>query len=167
MSNLVRRLKNGTWLASTDGESGDLRSDALKNFNTTNNKLSVFEIDGSVYSAERMAIAVAARSQRLEQVDYIEFEHQIAFELEILLDETAGDTPDQEANKLHRDLQIGSTKKLCALAEAIYRTSKPQRVSKPNVAKLLLNAIDDGLIDLKCLEVSMRKELEEFRSRHA
>lgn len=165
MPTLVRNLNNGAWLDYVDEAPGELQADALKNFKTKNNKLSVFEVASGECNAERLAVAVAASADYLDKVDFVVFDHHLPTKLNISIDKTAGGTHDQQANALHFNLLILTAKKLCGLAEAICCSSQAQRIQKPDVARRLLRAIDNGLIDENDLKKSMQADLKKFRSR--
>ena len=161
MPTLVRKLNNPHWLKPVGGNSGQPQADALKNFNTLHNNLSVYEVADGEYDAASLAVAVAAGTDRLQEVHFVVFDCKLVTELGIPINKTQGGTPDQYANALHRNLRIGTPKKLCALTEAIiYHRLEIERLLQPDVEKRVVNAIKNGSIDPKKLRESMREALQ-------
>ena len=127
----------------------------------------VFEVAGGEFDAARLAVAAAATSQHIDKVEFVVFDGKLATELDIPIDKTQGKTLDQHANPLHRDLKIGSGKKLCALTEALIDPRfKVQRLAQFEVAERIRNAIKNGSIDQDKLEESMREALKKFPPRN-
>lgn len=162
MPTLVRKLNNFNTLEPVGVDLGEPQADALKNFNTTNNNLSVYEVANVECDAERLAIALAANTERLDKVDFVVFDCQLATKLDIPIKPTKGKTPDQRANDRHRDLQIETSKRLCDLTEAIvYRRLEVKRLLQFEVKERIVNAIKNGSIDPGQLKKPMREALEE------
>ena len=161
MPTLVRKLKNLDSLEPVGADSGEPQADALINFQTSHNKLSVYEVVDGECDAARLAVAIAAGTDRPQEVAFVVFDCQLVMELDITIDMTEGGTPDQDANALHRDLQIGTPKKLGALTEAIIsHRLEVRRLIQPVVQSQIVNGIKNGSIDPQKLNKPMRKYLK-------
>lgn len=162
MPNLVRNLTDPHLLLLGGENPSEPQADALKNFRTKDNKLSVYEVKDGAYDAVRLAVSVVAGADRLVEVHFVVFNSELVTELGILIEKTEGKTPDRHANDQHYDLQIGTPKKLGALTEAIiYNPLDIKRILQPEVEKLVVDAIKDGSIDKRKLNRPMRKALKE------
>ena len=165
MPTLVRKLKDFDSLEPVGGDPDKPQADALINFQTSHNKLSVYEVEDGEYDATRLAVAIVAGTDRPQEVAFVVFDGQLVTELDIPIKKSKGGTPDQHANVLHRDLEIGTPKKLAALTEAIiHKRITARRLQQPNVVERLVNAIKNGSIEFKKLNKPMRKALQEMDS---
>ncbi len=151
MPKLIRQLNSKIWLDRQIAEEfGGLQADALKNFKTSENTLSVFKVDedNRQESVIRILVALACGRQSLDKVDYALFDSDIIKKLDIQFDEIEGTTPDQAVNKLHIDLKKLSGNLICELAKSIQNSGEIDRL----YPKVIEKAINKG-IEKKQLQV--------------
>lgn len=151
MPKLIRQLSSKIWLDRQIAEKfGGLQADALKNFKTSENKMSVFKVDedNKQESVIRILVALACGRQSLDKVDYALFDSDIIKKLDIQVDEIEGTTPDQTVNKLHIDLKKLSGDIICELAKSIQNSGELKRLYSKDIEK----AINEG-IEKKQLQV--------------
>ncbi len=151
MPKLIRQLSSKIWLDRQIAEKfGGLQADALKNFKTSENKMSVFKVDedNKQESVIRILVALACGRQSLDKVDYALFDSNIIKKLDIQVDEIEGTTPDQTVNKLHIDLKKLSGDIICELAKSIQNSGELKRLYSKDIEK----AINEG-IEKKQLQV--------------
>lgn len=151
MPKLIRQLNSKIWLDRQIAEEfGGLQADALKNFKTSENKLSVFKVDEDNIqeSVIRILVALACGKHSLDKVDYALFDSDIIKKLDVQFDEIEGTTPDHTVNKLHIDLKKLSGDIICELAKSIQNSGELERFYKKDIEK----AINEG-IEKKQLQV--------------
>ena len=158
----VRNLKKGTWCERLPDNPETVRPDALKNFATEQDRLSVFECDGEKQHADRVAVAVATGRNRLTEVEYILFGDDLNTELGIQVEKSEGRTKDKVANSHHRDLTISSANQLAELVTNVCARSAVTRLEAFEVAPLLLCAIESGRIDRTHLHEQLLRDLSDY-----
>lgn len=159
MATLVRKLRKLTHIDPSASIGGEVQADALKNFDTTDNRLSVFEVPETGLDAARLAAAVAFERDNLDHVDYVVFDSALLQKLGIEIKATPGGTPHSSANPQHRDLQIDTGRRLLSYAQAMMEFGLLRRVLKPIVANFLAEAVRAGEVELDRLKPGLRKEL--------
>jgi len=135
----------------------DVQADALLDLRTKGNKLSVFELDGTV-DPERIAVAVAAGRQKPDATGYAIFGGAAVEALGIEVAVTKGLTPDMAVNELHRDLDVRTAKNVVALAEAIARGTI-QLILGKRVEELLRTGLESAQLDSGKIDPGLRKKL--------
>jgi hypothetical protein len=148
---LIRKLDQKIWLdRQVAKDFGGLQADALKNFRTSGNKISVYKVDEDNIqdSAIRILVAISCGRDSLDKVDYALFDLDIIKKLDIQFDEIEGTTPDQTVNKLHIDLKKLSGNLICELAKSIQDSGEIDRL----YPKVIEKAINKG-IEKKQLQV--------------
>jgi hypothetical protein len=99
----------------------DLPADPICDFKTSDNKSSVYEIDAAAPGhKKRIAVALAATKQKVDKIDYILLDKQLIDAAKIKITHSAGETPDNELNVLHRDLDELSALRLIRLVRDIF-----------------------------------------------
>jgi hypothetical protein len=140
---VVRKLDNKLWLdpeISKELHGAQVQADAMKNFRTSDNKLSVFIADDAD-KIPRILAAIAANSTSIANVDYAIFDTDILDQHGIKYKKCPGDTPDEDVNQLHVDLEYLSAFQVCSLAQDIQGKGSLDRFSK----KFIMNAITNGI----------------------
>jgi hypothetical protein len=125
-------------------EFGGLQADALKNFKTSENKISVYKVDedNTQESAIRILVALACGRHFLDKVDYALFDSDIIKKLNIQFDVIEGTTPDKIVNKLHIDLKKLSGDLICELAKSIQNTGELERLYRKDIEKAIKLGIE-------------------------
>ncbi len=124
----------------------DFPADVLTDLRTAGDNLSVFEVTGAV-NAERIATAVAATKANPDQTAYAVFDRAAVEGLGIATSAQAmGSTPDMTVNALHRDLHVGTVRKLLDLAGVIAGVEIIP-ILKTKVVGLLKEGFESGRLD--------------------
>lgn len=130
------------WLAE-----GELQADALGDLQTSNNELSVWQVEDDRSNLERIITALAANSDHISNLDYALFDAQVLLELNIQSKHSRGNTPDEEANVWHLDLIQLSAQKLMKLAKAIMTDGEKVRFLPKELLQSIRQAMTSGQID--------------------
>jgi hypothetical protein len=102
---VVRKLENKMWLEpEIYPQLNGTQADALKNFRTTENRLSLFIADDE-NAISRILAAIVAGGQNATNADYAIFETEILDQCGINYERCPGETADEQVNKLHIDLK--------------------------------------------------------------
>lgn len=157
MPKVIRKLTKKIWMDREMAEElGGLQADALKNFQTADNALSLFYVDEAT-TAERIASVIALGRQSIDNVDFVVFDCEILDRFDIQFRPNSGDTVDQVVNAKHLDVFNMTASKICTLAEQVQLHGEFGRLTKKQVLKSLKEIDDNGgldrsRIDLKHLE---------------
>ena len=145
MAQLVRKLEKKIWLdRQIAAEFGGLQADALKNFRTSDNTLSVFLVDTDLVPADRIVAAVAGGGQHLTAIDYAVFDTAVIDEIGIATARNQGNTPDEEVNSQHLDLVSLTADQVVTLARSVQDHGEMRRINRKDIASLLEKGISDG-----------------------
>jgi len=144
---LIRKLEKKIWLDIVVAkEIGGLQADALKNFKTTENKLSVYQIENidDRTLVIRVLAAIAAGRDKPGEIDYAIFDSMILKKIGINVEQIEGDTADQEINKLHLDLTQLKAEQILFLAEYVQKEGILERISKREITQSLTTGLEKG-----------------------
>ncbi len=147
MPYLIRKLEKKIWLDIVVAkEIGGLQADALKNFKTTENKLSVYQIENidDRTLVIRVLAAIAAGRDKPGEIDYAIFDSMILKKVGINVEQIEGDTADQEINKLHLDLTQLKAEQILFLAEYVQKEGILERISKREITQSLTTGLEKG-----------------------
>jgi hypothetical protein len=163
----VRKLGSKTlWDDPTPEEAdwlspNDLRADALRDLETEQNTLSIFEVDeGSGISASRILAAMAARCSNLAKADFVVFDSAIFGELGIALERVEGETFDAGVNARHMNLVQLTAGKLADFGSRIRSGGDKKRYTKKDVRELIRDSVARGFIDASQLTPDVRKHID-------
>jgi len=163
MSTLLRKLDKKIWLDRQVAERlGSLQADALKNFKTTENKLSVFLSDD--VEPDRILTAIASSRDKVAEIDYAVFDDKVLKQAAIKSEKTKGETPDDVVNMHHIDLIDLTAQQIHDLASFIQNYGVLQRHSKKSVVKLLNQAIVDGRLENSKINTKLLAELQQVKN---
>ena len=140
MPRFLRVIREKFWHTYPDVDwlqEGELQADALADLKTTEGRLSVFDI-GLGVSPERIAIAIAATRSDVEEVEYRIFDSVVIQQLGLTFAMSSGETPDDQVNKVHCDIQMLTTERLSKFAMAI---------SNIDTCMVVFEKIERGLAD--------------------
>lgn len=136
------RHEGVSWL-----EEGELQADALGDLVTKNNELSVWIIRDDESNLEQVVAAMAATRHHLSNFDYALFDLQHLSDLNIRMQHTRGESPDEQANAWHRDLIELSASKIMQLAKIIMEEAERRRVSEKQIRRMIIRAVNADQID--------------------
>jgi hypothetical protein len=160
---LIRQLNSKIWLDRQIAEKlGGLQADALKNFRTSENKMSVFKVDeeNRQDSVIRILVALACGRQSLDKIDYALFDSEIINKLDIQFDEIEGTTPDQTVNKLHIDLIKLSGYKICELAKSIQNSGEIDRLYPKDIGKAINKGIEKRQLQIEKINSQLLSKIK-------
>jgi hypothetical protein len=145
MAKLLRKVKQNRWYK-TDAQPlldiGDVPADPLGDLSTSQNRLSVFQVDGDLAKIERIARALALGGQRLDDVGYVLFDASLLEKASIGLDPAEGATVDSAVNKCHADLTNLTGHKLVALTRLILLEGESDTVLKKRIVELVREGLN-------------------------
>ncbi len=148
MANFLRMIRQGRWLRRPEWDwldNDEIPSDALLDFQTNDNSLSVFKVesDGDI---DRVVVALAANRTTVSNVDYILFVEENLVSSDIAFVQKDGDTPDYSVNQLHYDVINLTVLKVCALAQMVSPCNM-QRVLSKTLKAQLKQAVTERRLD--------------------
>ena len=161
MAKFLRMIRQARWLKYPDLQwmsQGDIQSDALRDLQTEDNKLSVYRI-GSEEITERIVIALAANRNTFSNLDYAIFEEKDLESANIQIRQQTGETPDEEINKLHYDLVNLTVERIVQLAEIVAVAQQDRKLRKQIEAGINL-AVHAGHLDKDRLGPQLLAKLE-------
>ena len=124
---------------------GEIQGDALQDIETSDNKVSVFRVENED-DAQQVVFALAANREFLSNLDYAVFDDSNLMAAGIVIRQKDGQTPHNEANKLHYDLSELTARRLVLLAQAV-ASGEHSRVPKKDIKVGLQQALRSGTID--------------------
>ena len=138
----------------------DVQADALKNLRTQGNKLSVWQVDSDRANLNRIIAALAAARDTLDKLDYALIEEQSLTGLGLQCIPERGGSFDDDANsRWHQDLRCLTGSSLLGLARLIRAQAELNRVSKADVATMIIDSIETGFIDRTQIPDQLRNAL--------
>lgn len=155
---LLRTVRENRWYKQPAApwlERGDVPADPLGDLTTTQNALSVWQVESDRSNLERVVRAVAIGKQKVDSSGWVLFDSEILRSIGIGVAEVRGGTKDEEANGWHRDLTDLSGSKLVALARAIFAHGESGTIPKKRMATL----IEEGIASQQ-LPANLRDRLQ-------
>lgn len=144
MSLLLRTVRENRWYkepAAAWLQEGDVPADPLGDLATTQNTLSVWQVEPDRSNLERVVRAVAIGKQKVADAGWVLFDSDLLEPLGIAVKDVPGATKDAHANQWHRDLVDLSGSKLVALARAIFDHGESGTITK----KRMVDLIEQGI----------------------
>jgi len=137
---------------------GELQGDSLRDLETTDNTLSVYEVNNE-HDKERVAVALAAHRKFVSVFDYAVFDDTNFASLGIIAEPHEGNTPDAAVNQLHYHLRNLTLGRLTGLARVV---SEVEHIRiAPNVVKARISeAIAAGTLPTEKLEPELLARLQ-------
>jgi hypothetical protein len=150
LQKLVRKLDNKLWLDKEISEKlhgGEIQGDALKNFRSSKNRLSLFIAD-ETDNIIRIAAAIAAGGDKdkVSNIDYAIIDRRLLDQHDIQYEKCPGETPDSEINELHVDLVNLTARKINLLAELIQNHGTLERLSGRKVEQAIREGLANGFL---------------------
>lgn len=160
MPKVVRKIHSPSSMVRDEGPEGSvLAADALKGFNTSQNRLSVYELLEDGVPEERLVAAISANAERLDRVVYAVFDEEISQEIGIKQERCLGETPDNEANAQHIDYVVGTAWRLFELVDAVSLRGDIRILNQKSVSKVVADAVRKELIELSDLSEKIQNQI--------
>ena len=164
---VLRTISKSKWYR-TQGvywlSEGALQADVLNDLRTKGNKLSVWHIDVDRSNLQQAIVALAANRDYITNLDYVLLEESTLSALDIRIEDSPGETPDDGANNWHCEIVELSLEKLMQLVEVI-KEADHERVTEKKIRKQLLKALDSRRISLDKMNASMASSIVKMRQR--
>jgi len=152
MALLLRKVRQTRWFkepAASFLEVGDVPADPFADLQTTDNVLSVWEVEHDRSNLMRVVRAIAVGGQRIDHTGYILFDSDQLASAEIPVQTSKGLSEDKGINDRHRDLVL-SGKKLLALAKLLLQHGETGTITKPELIELVEEGIRSGELPESC-----------------
>jgi hypothetical protein len=151
---LLRITKYNKWINTKPNwlKEGEIPADPISNWQTTENKMSVWVVDNDVGLIEQIVAALAVNRIKVEDFEYVLLDSKIVAETGIKTIQIKGEILDNNLKNLHRDLVEISAQKLLKLTEVIFHAIEQEdtileRVPRKTVARYILDSINKRCID--------------------
>ena len=169
MSRYVRKLINKNWLdkeivsKNVWLDPDFILADALRNFTSSKNELSVFLLENDD-QIELILSAIVASSKSLDNTDYVIIDRSLIDSLDIAIEEDLGKTLNNSINKLHLNLTQLSAEKVLKLARAIQEQGQIGRINKNRIAAAIQRQIVEGHLNENELTDEVRDKVKRFQT---
>jgi hypothetical protein len=159
MTCFLRKVRKSKWYNNPDVQwltSGALQADALSDLQTKGNKLSLWIIEEDSSNLERVVTALGSTCDHAAQIDYALVECSKVKELGIILENTPGDSADEELNgKYHVDATQLTAEQVYNFARLIQSTAEIQRCYKVKLIALLREGVGKGVLKTSSMQPSL------------
>lgn len=158
MPSLLITIKRQKWLVPEVSYRGkpDYPADCLTDFRISDRKLSVWLIDDQESNKSRVLTALAANRPQVGVVDYLLFKPEILKTCEIEIEQSKGDTPDDQANdEWHHDLVKLSIRQVAEFAHELCKSNQNGRLLPAEVAVALQEGLANKTLDGQKLKTSL------------
>lgn len=163
MPYLIRKINRAKWSQIDYNTSEDISADVFGTcLKTSYNTLSVWRIE-SLNDIDDVALSIVTTFQHLDKIDLIIINEEDFNTSGLKIEESDGITHYSKMIKSHRDIvslrysSLGDVKNL--LLKSLRTPDKVKKYTLKEVKELLKNAIDKGLIDIDCLNESIKNKL--------
>lgn len=143
-----------TWL-----NGGDYESDALNNFTTKENTISIYMLKEDSSNEEMIVCAYTMTRDNIHPVDYLKIPEEVFISHKLEIKENLGCTLFDEVNKAHRDVVKISAQTIVDIIKSVKDSCEIGRITKPKVKKLLKRKIEDGTLKIEELSARFRESL--------
>ena len=150
---LLRKIQKSRWFGRVNIAAGEAPADALKDLETSGNKLSVWLVDENELDVRRVITALAASRDHVTNVDYVVLDYEVFEGMKLKLEIARGNTHDDGANqRWHRDLVELSATQVANFANAVVAKGKKARATERDVISWIQTAVAAGHIDRERLQ---------------
>lgn len=159
MSFLLRKYIGDRWIINDPfSETTKFPADPLGDLKTTDNKLSVFEIDDKKSNLDNVIIGLASAPERksLDDIEYVLLDTEELEKEGFVIKKSKGKTLIDKVNEVHRDIVDLTAKRLVNLAKIIYQRTKIKSFMdykrKQTIKTMMTDGINKGLFTSKDAE---------------
>lgn len=158
MSLIVRKINRAKWEQSDYHNSNDVSADAITLcMKTDGNTLSVWHIT-SENDIDKAVLAMATGCERIDKMDFVIIDVGLINKNNLTLNSTPGITPVDSMVESHRNIADLTYSKLGFVKDIIVdklKNNQTKHYTKSDLKKLILNAIEVGLIQQTALKASL------------
>ena len=158
MPYFLRQIRQSRWFDLPWLPIGELQGDSLRDLETADNTLSVFEVN-SQHDKERVTVALAANRKYVSVFDYAVFDDTNFISLGIIAEPHEGTTPDAAVNQLHYNLRNLSLGGLSGLARVVSEVEHI-RISENVVKARISEAIAAGTLSTDKLQPELLARIQ-------
>lgn len=162
MPAFLRAIKKARWHAKPEWDGwrdGDIQGDALLDFRTQDNALSVFRVDDGT-EIGRIVTALAATKANVSHLDYVVFDDAALASYGVHTVQIDGKTPDSEVNQIHYDVINLTVLKLVRVAQTV-SWFKRERVPRIEVKAKLREALENQWLDSERVDSRLLDQLRQ------
>lgn len=159
MALLLRRLRNKRHLEDSVAPEGDVQADVLKSFATTNNALSLWEVDDDCGNLYQIVAAVGATRDHLDRFDYALIDRQYIDGGSFHLVPRSGNSPDSQANEWHETLLDLTGRSVLDLAFLTTSHARFGRFNKSQVEASIRESVASGSLQPGAMNEKLRDAL--------
>ncbi len=159
---LIRKISKAKWyqvdIENDDNVSADAVTNCLK---TTKNNLSVWRIE-SEDDLDQAVLALVSNQDHLDTIDVVILEESSIIDYKLNIVASPGDTPVESLIDAHRDISDLTYTNLGHVKDHIVeriRSHKLKRYTIGSLKKILIKAIEDGLLSKNDLKESVQKKI--------
>lgn len=162
---LARKITRSKWAGAADGPGEPIPADAVTvDLRTSQNTLSFWACDSEEpHALEQAVLALAAGVDRVDKLDLTWLlESQVTNE-QLKVKETPGNTPVDGLRSRHRDvaeLDYVRLGKVARLIQGSLVNKRFRRFTKKEVLGVLVDAVQEGSVQLEDLKDDVREEVE-------
>ncbi|GEM_PF-2610359 len=136
-----------------------IQADPLGDLRINEGALSVWHIEDDKANLDLVIAALAVTRQNVDKFEYGLFDSKIAIDLNLKVQITQGNTPVDAANAWHRDLIHLTADQTLNFVKAVFGILEKYRLFEDDIQSRILNAIQEGYVDLNKINNSLRKKI--------
>lgn len=148
MTLILRKVKKPRWLKDDDNlrwlAKEEPQADALRDLETSENKLSVWLVADDETNLHDVVIALISTGDLVSKFDYVLVEYKVLEKIGIKIEHVEGQTPYKQANKWHANLYELSAAQLFQLAREVQSGRTPERIQELVAKQMFVSAVKDG-----------------------
>lgn len=163
MPKILRKVKKAFWIKHSFDwlESNSTQADSLNDLRTSDNTLSVWQVDDDKTNLERIIAALASNCDYISNFDYILLDMKEIERYGFSIENTEGNSSDDDLNdKYHIDIKELSARKIYELSELIYNSAEVCRLNKKKVAELIKESLNSKHIKKEKIKESIKEKLD-------
>jgi hypothetical protein len=139
-----------------------IQADPLGDLRINEGTLSVWQIEDDRANLDLVITALAATRQNFDKFEYGLFDQEIVTYLGLKVRISSGNTPIDAANDWHRDLIQLTADQALSLVKSMFDTLEKHRLYDDEVQTGILNAIQQGYLDLHKVNKSPRNKITQL-----
>lgn len=165
MPYLARKITRTKWEFRDELGADEIPADAVtSDLRTTGNTLSFWKLEKPSEDEVRLtALALATGAERIDRMDLAWVEEESFHDDGLSLDPNDGRTPVVSLRKNHVDVIKLDLNRLCKVAVSVSQaisSGQHQRFTKKELVKIIVEAVDKGLLSPNDLAPNVKEEIE-------